>query len=86
MKKKNVQFKELVEMSFILLLHFFCIFFIRFVAMFNNVFYFKAKSKSEIHLIIFVSNFDFARNSIKSDDTDYSIILMTDRKQNPRKF
>jgi len=84
--KKKCAIQRTCRNEFYFTFTFFLYFFIRFVAMFNNVFYFKAKSKSEIHLIIFVSNFDFARNSIKSDDTDYSIILMTDRKQNPRKF
>jgi len=44
-RKKGVQFKELIEVSLFLLLHFFWLFFIRFVAMFNNVFCSPAKSK-----------------------------------------
>jgi len=84
--KKNVQFKELVEMEFYFTFTFFFVFFIRFVAMFNNVFLFQIKIKILISFHYLDSDFDFAGNSIKSDDTDYNIILMTDRKQNPRKF
>jgi len=54
--------------------------------MFNNVFLFQIKIKILISFHYLDSDFDFAGNSIKSDDTDYNIILMTDRKQNPRKF
>jgi len=79
-----VQFKELYRSEFFYFYIFFVIFLSVFVAMFNNVFCSPAKSNALLHIWFkILTSLDTRKKSV---DKDLQYYILTNKKQNPRKF